>query len=66
MRTEIIPNDKLKGRAIAGTYVVLLAWDFVKSATTQRKNLLGFAIERTEFNGNCGGGKILDERHQTF
>src|SRR5215217_447585 len=53
MRTEIISNDKLKGRAIAGTYVVLLAWDFAKSATTQRKDLLGFAIERTEFAGDA-------------
>src|SRR5687768_10662693 len=48
MRTQIISNGKLKGRGIAGTYVVMLAWDFVKSASTQRKGLLGFAIERSE------------------
>ena len=48
MRTDIISNDKLKGRAIAGTYVVILAWDFKSTPATQRKNLLGFAIERTE------------------
>lgn len=48
MRTKVISNSTLKGRAIAGTYVVLLAWDFVSSNASQRKKLLGFAIERTE------------------
>ena len=53
MRTSIIANDKLKGRAIAGTYVVMLAWDFANTPATQRKDLLGFAIERTEFKNNA-------------
>ena len=66
MRTSIIANDKLKGRAIAGTYVVMLAWDFANSPVTQRKDLLGFANQRTEFKKQCCSGKILDERHQAF
>ncbi|MBA4140520.1 MAG: hypothetical protein H0X70_08455 [Segetibacter sp.] len=53
MRTKIISNNKLKGRAIAGTYVVLLAWDFVKSGSSERKELLGFAIERTEIKSGA-------------
>ncbi|MEO5570460.1 MAG: phospholipase D-like domain-containing protein [Bacteroidia bacterium] len=53
MRTAIISNTKLKGKAYAGTYVVVLAWDFVSTAAFHRKNLLGFAIERTELkNGS--------------
>ena len=53
MRTAIISNSKLKGRAYAGTYVVALAWDFVSSAASNRKDLLGFAIERTQLkNGS--------------
>jgi phosphatidylserine/phosphatidylglycerophosphate/cardiolipin synthase-like enzyme len=54
MRTAIISNTILKGKAYAGTYVVVLAWDFVSSAASHRKDLLGFAIERTEFkNGSA-------------
>jgi phosphatidylserine/phosphatidylglycerophosphate/cardiolipin synthase-like enzyme len=49
MRTAIISNAKLKGRAYAGTYVVSIAWDFMSSAASHRKDLLGFAIQRTEF-----------------
>ncbi|HUS00463.1 MAG TPA: phospholipase D-like domain-containing protein [Chitinophagaceae bacterium] len=52
MRTKVISNNTLKGRAVAGTYVVMLAWDFAKPGVTQRKNLLGFAIERTEIKNN--------------
>jgi phosphatidylserine/phosphatidylglycerophosphate/cardiolipin synthase-like enzyme len=48
MRTPIVSNQTLKGRAIAGTYVVTLAWDFVATPAKHRKNLLGFAIERKE------------------
>lgn len=43
-------SDVLKARAIAGTYVVILAWDFMPGQTEKRKGLLGFAIERTEFD----------------
>ena len=53
MRTNIISNDLLKGRAIAGTYVVVLAWDFVTESDDNTKDLLGFAIERSEIiNGS--------------
>lgn len=57
MRTNVISNKKLKGRAISGTYVVMLAWDFANSPTTQRKGLLGFAIERTEFKNGVPNEK---------
>jgi phosphatidylserine/phosphatidylglycerophosphate/cardiolipin synthase-like enzyme len=40
----------LKLRAIAGSHVVTLAWDFVAQAAIP-DDLLGFAIERTEKNG---------------
>jgi phosphatidylserine/phosphatidylglycerophosphate/cardiolipin synthase-like enzyme len=39
----------LKCRAIAGTYVVVLAWDVVRDKDDLPDDLLGFAIERTEF-----------------
>ena len=48
MRTQILSNPTLKGRAYAGTYVVALAWDFASNPTANRKDLLGFAVERTE------------------
>ena len=51
MRTDIITNGTLKGKAYSGTYVVVLAWDFELSDKSQRKNLLGFGIERSELNG---------------
>src|SRR3990172_6254916 len=35
-------------RAIAGTYVVVLAWDFRPQREEKKKGLLGFAIERIE------------------
>ena len=35
-------------RAIGGLHVVTLAWDFVEGNESKRKDLLGFAIERTE------------------
>jgi phosphatidylserine/phosphatidylglycerophosphate/cardiolipin synthase-like enzyme len=49
----------LKARAIAGLHVVILAWDFIKKLTipnhklpTELQELLGFAIERREYDGN--------------
>jgi phosphatidylserine/phosphatidylglycerophosphate/cardiolipin synthase-like enzyme len=43
----------LKARAIAGTYVVVLAWDLRSGQEDRLEGLLGFAIERTEFeNGD--------------
>jgi len=50
MRKEATGNT-LKVRAIAGTYVVLLAWDLVE-AEPALDDLLGFAVERTELNKN--------------
>ncbi|MBP9083598.1 MAG: hypothetical protein KBH11_11025 [Bacteroidia bacterium] len=57
MRSQVIKSTLLKGRAIAGTYVVTLAWDFVSSGTSVRKNLLGFAIERSELEN----GKVIEK-----
>ena len=48
MRTQILSNPTLKGRAYAGTYVVALAWDFAGNSAANRIDLLGFAIERAE------------------
>ena len=42
----------LKARAIAGTYVVILAWDVLPAKKAKLKGLLGFAIERTELGAN--------------
>jgi phosphatidylserine/phosphatidylglycerophosphate/cardiolipin synthase-like enzyme len=38
----------LNVRAIAGSYVVTLAWDFAEGQDQKREGLLGFAIERSE------------------
>lgn len=40
----------LKVRAIAGTYVVVLAWDLLAGKKAKLNGCLGFAIERTEFD----------------
>jgi phosphatidylserine/phosphatidylglycerophosphate/cardiolipin synthase-like enzyme len=43
----------LRARAIAGTYVVVLAWDLLPGHEDKKNGLMGFAIERTELkNGN--------------
>jgi hypothetical protein len=41
-------------RAIAGTYVVILAWDFLARQDDKKTGLMGFALERTE-HGVDGG-----------
>src|SRR5262249_21242448 len=41
-------SDVLRARAIAGTYVVVLAWDFQPGQEDKHKGLMGFAIERRE------------------
>lgn len=46
----------LRARAIAGTYVVILAWDFKPAKLGKRAGLMGFAIERTEFKN----GKVVE------
>ena len=43
----------LKARAIAGSYVVVLAWDVVSGQQADLAGCLGFAIERTAF-GQAG------------
>ena len=43
-----LTNGTLRVRAIAGTYVVILAWDFAPGEEARHEGLLGFAIERTE------------------
>lgn len=48
MRSTVITNHLLKGRAYAGTYVISIAWDFINNNPENIVNLLGFAIERTE------------------
>lgn len=40
----------LKAAAYAGTYVVVLAWDTIDGKAPARADLLGYAIERAEFD----------------
>lgn len=47
----------LKVRAIAGTYVVVLAWDLLAGKKAKLNGCLGFAIERTEFDSS---GNIVE------
>src|SRR5229473_3939513 len=42
----------LKVRAIAGLHVVTLAWDFLEGQDAKKIGLLGFAIERAEYDKN--------------
>jgi phosphatidylserine/phosphatidylglycerophosphate/cardiolipin synthase-like enzyme len=43
-------GTELKASAYAGTYVVALAWDTVNGKKPARTDLLGYAIERAEFD----------------
>lgn len=43
-------SPEFKASAYAGTYVIVLAWDTIDGMPPARKDLLGFAIERTEFD----------------
>ena len=52
----IANNAALKARAIAGTHVVILAWDFLEGQEGRRQGLLGFALERSEL----AGGEIIE------
>jgi len=47
-----IAGSVLKVRAIGGLHVVTLAWDFVDPKSDKRNGLLGFAIERAEYQGD--------------
>ena len=52
-----LTNGTLRVRAIAGTYVVILAWDFAPGEEARHEGLLGFAIERTELKQ---GGAVVE------
>ncbi len=43
-------GSEFRAAAYAGTYVVVLAWDTVNGRTPSRKDLLGFALERSELD----------------
>jgi len=43
-------GTELKAAAYAGTYVVVLAWDTLDGKRPSRTDLLGYAIERAEFD----------------
>ena len=47
---KLAAGPVLRARAIGGTYVVVLAWDFQPGTEQKRAGLMGFAIERTEFD----------------
>ena len=47
-------GDVLTVRAIAGSHVVTLAWDFAAGRDEKKQGLLGFAIERSELDPNGG------------
>lgn len=49
MRAKVKSNE-LKAVAYAGTYVVVLAWDTLDGKMPARRDLLGYAIERSEFD----------------
>ncbi|MBE7184323.1 MAG: hypothetical protein INR68_07950 [Methylobacterium mesophilicum] len=49
---ELATGEVLKLRAIAGTYVVVLAWDFVDGQESKREGLLGFAVQREQLDGS--------------
>ena len=46
-------GSALRARAIAGTYVVVLAWDILPAQLQMRDKLMGFAIERSELKGGA-------------
>ena len=51
-------GDFLQVRAIAGSHVVTLAWDFLAGTEDKRKGLLGFAIERAELDD---AGEVVEK-----
>lgn len=46
---KLSPGEVLKVRAVGGLHVVILAWDFNGAQTSKKRELLGFAIERAEY-----------------
>jgi phosphatidylserine/phosphatidylglycerophosphate/cardiolipin synthase-like enzyme len=51
MRTTA-SSQELKAAAYAGTYVVFLAWDTASGKPPAHRDLLGYGIERTEFDAS--------------
>src|SRR5437868_9608096 len=49
---KLVKGGVLNVRAIAGSFVVTLAWDFAEGHDDKKKGLMGFAIERTELDKN--------------
>lgn len=49
---NLVEGNVLRVRAIGGLHVVTLAWDFAPGQEVKHEGLLGFAIERTEFDSN--------------
>jgi phosphatidylserine/phosphatidylglycerophosphate/cardiolipin synthase-like enzyme len=49
---NLVEGNVLKVRAIGGLHVVTLAWDFVEGQDAKKNGLLGFAIERSEYEKN--------------
>lgn len=47
---KVQQGEVLAIRAIGGLHVVTIAWDFVEGQQGKRDGLLGFAIERSEFD----------------
>lgn len=47
-----VQGPNLKAAAYAGTYVVTLAWDTANGQKPTENDLLGYGIERTEFNSD--------------
>jgi|SRR4051812_27693441 hypothetical protein len=47
---ELKTGESAQGTCARGLHVVTLAWDFVGSQAAKKKELLGFAIERAEFD----------------
>ena len=52
-------GTELKASAYAGTYVVTLAWDTLNGKKPSRTDLLGYAIERAEFDTAGSRGRAL-------
>lgn len=49
---NLVGGSVIKVRAIGGLHVVTLAWDFNGEQTKKKRELLGFAIERAEYDQN--------------
>ncbi|MEQ1950437.1 hypothetical protein [Mesorhizobium sp. CN2-181] len=50
---HIAESGVLRVRAVAGTYVVILAWDFLPGQDAKKTGLMGFAIERSEIKAGA-------------